>query len=98
MMLSVLTVMFKAYDTDNTGYLSRDEVFKMIKASFTARGERVDDDEVMRAVDSTFEEIDTNRDNKLTFDEFKSAVYANKLLINCSVHFPSSTVQPQSAK
>jgi len=87
---SFTLVMFKSYDTANRGHLTREEVYKMIKASFAARGEKVADKDVLQAVEDTFEEIDSDHDNRLSFDEFKQAVYSNKLMINCSVHFSST--------
>ncbi|KAH3721552.1 calmodulin-A-like [Dreissena polymorpha] len=59
---------FQLYDKDGSGYLSRDEVRDVIKASNCFGSEGFED-----AVDEIFAEADPNNDGKVTLDEFMKA-------------------------
>lgn len=82
-----LKFMFKYYDLDGSGTLSPDEVYYIFKTSALTQGVQVSDDEIQQAVVQCFKEIDVDGDGQLTFEEFKSAIENQKLLVNCLVHY-----------
>ena len=57
---------FQVFDTDNSGYITKDELHQIL-------GKKADP----RYVEALIEEADTNKDGKISFDEFK-AVFGRK--------------------
>jgi serine/threonine-protein phosphatase 2B regulatory subunit len=82
--------MFRSYDTQNRGYLTREEIYKIFKASSITSGQQAPESEILKAVEDCFAEIDVDGDGKLSYDEFKHAVETQKLQINCSVHYSAN--------
>jgi Ca2+-binding EF-hand superfamily protein len=62
--------MFDAYDTDNNGSLSPEEVYMMLQKIFASRGQLLMHDELKTMVENAFLQTDVNRDGLITFDEF----------------------------
>eukprot|EP01095_Lingulamoeba_sp_RSL-Kostka_P006234 TRINITY_DN194_c1_g2_i1.p1 TRINITY_DN194_c1_g2~~TRINITY_DN194_c1_g2_i1.p1 ORF type:complete len:224 (-),score=69.16 TRINITY_DN194_c1_g2_i1:23-694(-) len=62
-----LKFMFELYDSDNSGYIDRNEVTKIIKflKKIDKVSEPVDD-----IVEKTFQRLDENNDNKIDLNEF----------------------------
>lgn len=61
-----MTKMFKLYDLDNSGYITIDERLAMDRAMSEARGLAFDE----ATSRETFHKGDTNKDEKITLDEF----------------------------
>ena len=73
---------FKLYDVDNDGYITRDEMYDIVGAIYEMLGganRPADDSQALDAtsdespnvrVDRIFALLDTNRDNKLSLNEF----------------------------
>lgn len=91
--LSLQTVLFNAYDTDGSGTLTPDEVFNIFKASLASKGEAIDNEEISKMVSECFRQIDINNDGEINFEEFKSAVTNQQLMISCFVHYPQQQQQ-----
>ena len=69
-----LQFMFKAYDTDGSGFLTPDEVINIYRASLLSQGKPVEPQKLRAMVHAAFEKIDANKDGKLSFREFALAV------------------------
>eukprot|EP01027_Heterolobosea_sp_BB2_P017317 GEZU01024543.1.p1 GENE.GEZU01024543.1~~GEZU01024543.1.p1 ORF type:complete len:117 (-),score=13.36 GEZU01024543.1:61-411(-) len=70
------TVSFRLYDLDHNGYITHDEMVKIVTALYrmlgnlvSMHGEEYDTPE--KIVSRIFEEMDTNRDGRLSLDEYK---------------------------
>jgi hypothetical protein len=46
-------------------------------------------------VDECFRQIDVNGDGEINYDEFKTAVTNQQLMISCFVHYPTDQQQQQ---
>lgn len=73
---------FMAYDTNHNGSIDKQEMLKLIIASARARGMLLTDNELINAVEKVFQSADKNNDGVLNYEEFKSAIVNNQLLIN----------------
>eukprot|EP01027_Heterolobosea_sp_BB2_P017316 GEZU01024542.1.p1 GENE.GEZU01024542.1~~GEZU01024542.1.p1 ORF type:complete len:132 (-),score=14.09 GEZU01024542.1:61-456(-) len=67
---------FRLYDLDHNGYITHDEMVKIVTALYrmlgnlvSMHGEEYDTPE--KIVSRIFEEMDTNRDGRLSLDEYK---------------------------
>jgi Ca2+-binding EF-hand superfamily protein len=61
-------VSFKLYDMDNDGYIDKNELFQMLRASlFENFMLELSEAQMKKLVDSTFDEVDTNGDGKISF-------------------------------
>ncbi|XP_065040266.1 calcium and calcium/calmodulin-dependent serine/threonine-protein kinase-like [Musa acuminata AAA Group] len=73
-----LRLCFQMYDTDRSGYISKEELASMLRAlpedclpaDITEPGK----------LDEIFDQMDANSDGKVTFDEFKAAMHRNSSL------------------
>ena len=54
----------------------------LLRSTFEAKGYKLTINELTNYATKIFEGYDTNRDNVLSFDEFKNAVLDNQLLLN----------------
>lgn len=81
-----LKFLFDAYDTDGSGTLTPDEVANIFRASLASTGQPANYAEIRQMVDDCFKEIDVNGDGEINYEEFKSAVVNQQLMINCFVH------------
>jgi len=82
-----LKFLFNAYDTDGSGTLTPDEVFRIFKASLASKGEAVNANQIREMVDECFRQIDVNGDGEINYEEFKTAVTNQQLMISCFVHY-----------
>jgi aspartate-semialdehyde dehydrogenase len=62
--------------------------------SLVSSNQQISEEQLKRIVDECFKQIDTNHDGKLSYEEFKAAIESQKLLINCFVHYPTTTPPP----
>jgi Ca2+-binding EF-hand superfamily protein len=89
-----LKFLFDAYDVDGSGTLTPDEVYNIFKASLASKGEPVGTKEIRDMVDECFRQIDVNGDGEINYEEFKTAVTNQQLMISCFVHYPTEK-EPQ---
>ncbi|KAI3385891.1 hypothetical protein SNEBB_006300 [Seison nebaliae] len=62
---------FKIYDIDNDGYIGNGELFQVLK---TMVGNNLEEEQLQQIVDKTIWYADTDKDGKISFNEFKSIV------------------------
>jgi serine/threonine-protein phosphatase 2B regulatory subunit len=81
--LAKAQVMFKIYDVNNDGFISNGDLFKSLKLMV---GSNLDDLQLQQLVDRTIFQADTDKDGKLSFDEFldmiKKVDFEGKLLLD----------------
>lgn len=68
-----LKMAFTFFDTDNSGFLSKDE----IRAALGLNGNK-DDNDARKMLDEVLAELDENNDNQISFEEFKKLVQSIK--------------------
>ncbi len=71
---SSMLVSFKIYDIDNNGFIDKNELFQILKASLHDSFIDMTDEQMHSLVDSTFAECDTNHDDQISFDEYREMV------------------------
>jgi Ca2+-binding EF-hand superfamily protein len=77
-----LELAFKAYDLDGNGVVDRNELFQILRGSLRANGfASLDDDAINKIVDKCFDDADLDGDGTLDYDEFKSAVLRNQIVV-----------------
>ena len=62
---------FKVYDIDRDGFISNGELFIVLKMMV---GSNLKDQQLQQIVDKTIMEADTNKDGKISFEEFTKMV------------------------
>jgi Ca2+-binding EF-hand superfamily protein len=71
MLTNTRTVSFKIYDLDRDGYIDKEELFHMLQASlFENFLLELSESQMRKLVDSTFEEVDLNKDGRLSFGKY----------------------------
>ena len=70
---------FDAYDTNGDQVIDKKEFYQIIQASMRVS---LPKETIQKIVDDTFEEMDTEADGVLTFDEFKAAVMRRKITVD----------------
>ena len=78
--LNTLGVIFRQLDKDNSGMLSKEEIFEGIEAAKLDLVTSLGDQEVDRG--ELFDRMDTDGDGMIDFDEFVRAAYSKTKLIN----------------
>ncbi|CAG2177780.1 unnamed protein product, partial [Oppiella nova] len=63
---------FKLYDLDNDGFITREEMILIIEAIYQMLGPNTEseDENAEKRVEMIFNHLDTNKDDKLSMDEF----------------------------
>ncbi|XP_035039304.1 EF-hand calcium-binding domain-containing protein 1-like [Hippoglossus stenolepis] len=73
---------FNVYDLNSDNYISREEMFQMLKDSLIRQPSEEDPDEgVKELVEMTLKKMDYDHDGRLSFDDFKKAVKEENLLL-----------------
>jgi hypothetical protein len=73
---------FEVYDLNADGYISREEMFQILKNSLTKQPTDEDPDEgVKDLVEMTLKKMDFDHDSRLSFDDYKQAVFEEPLLL-----------------
>eukprot|EP00300_Choanocystis_sp_HF-7_P029432 c3628_g1_i2.p2 GENE.c3628_g1_i2~~c3628_g1_i2.p2 ORF type:complete len:200 (+),score=50.58 c3628_g1_i2:100-699(+) len=83
-----LALSFQIYDIDGDGFIDKDELFQILKASLLENYMLDMSEEHMRSlIDQTFLEADKNSDGRISFDEYTAMVRAHpNILANFSVN------------
>uniref|UniRef100_A0A8C3LBQ5 EF-hand calcium binding domain 1 n=1 Tax=Chrysolophus pictus TaxID=9089 RepID=A0A8C3LBQ5_CHRPC len=73
---------FEVYDLNGDGYISREEMFQMLKNSLLKQPSEEDPDEGIKdLVDIALKKMDHDHDGKLSFADFEEAVKNENLLL-----------------
>ncbi|XP_039592808.1 EF-hand calcium-binding domain-containing protein 1-like [Polypterus senegalus] len=73
---------FDVYDLNGDGYISREEMFHMLKNSLTKQPTEEDPDEGIKdLVEITLKKMDHDHDGRLSFSDFEKAVRDEELLL-----------------
>lgn len=73
---------FEVYDLNADGYISREEMFQILKNSLTKQPTEEDPDEgVKDLVEMTLKKMDFDHDSRLSFEDYKQAVLEEPLLL-----------------
>ncbi|XP_074007193.1 calaxin isoform X2 [Numenius arquata] len=73
---------FEVYDLNGDGYISREEMFQMLKNSLLKQPSEEDPDEGIKdLVDIALKKMDYDHDGKLSFMDFEKAVRDENLLL-----------------
>ncbi|XP_035174623.1 EF-hand calcium-binding domain-containing protein 1 [Oxyura jamaicensis] len=73
---------FEVYDLNGDGYISREEMFQMLKNSLLKQPSEEDPDEGIKdLVDIALKKMDYDHDGKISFADFEKAVRDDNLLL-----------------
>lgn len=74
---------FKIYDIDGDGFIDKEELYGVLKATLSETSIVLLTEQQMRElVDQTFLEVDANSDGKISFEEFKEMVRRHPAVLN----------------
>jgi Ca2+-binding EF-hand superfamily protein len=72
------------YDLNGDGYISREEMFQMLKTSIIKQPSEEDPDEGIKdLVEIALKKMDKDHDSRLSFQDFHQSVLADPLLLEC---------------
>uniref|UniRef100_A0A8C7ACX6 EF-hand domain-containing protein n=1 Tax=Neovison vison TaxID=452646 RepID=A0A8C7ACX6_NEOVI len=81
-LLVLWTVCFEVYYLNGDGYISREEIFDMLKNSLHQQSSEEETDEgIKELVDITLKKMDYDNDGKISFADFEKAVKEERLLL-----------------
>ncbi|PNF20379.1 EF-hand calcium-binding domain-containing protein 1 [Cryptotermes secundus] len=73
---------FLVYDLNNDGFITRDEMFSLLKNCLMKQpGDEDPDEGVKDLVELVLRKLDTDRDGKISFQDFQTAVREEQLLL-----------------
>jgi Ca2+-binding EF-hand superfamily protein len=77
---------FALYDLDHDGYITKEEMQQIVESIYKMVGGMVktgtDEDTPEKRVNKIFDAMDTNKDGKLSFDEFKEGSRHDPTILN----------------
>ena len=84
-----LELVFKIYDLNKNGKLTKKEVTRVLKSILKLNEKRmpISDLEIQRIIDHMFEVIDTDKNNYLTVDEFIEGCKKDKNILETFNYF-----------
>lgn len=74
-------VCFEVYYLNGDGYISREEIFDMLKNSLYQQSSEETDEGIKELVDLTLKKMDYDNDGKISFADFEKAVKEDRLLL-----------------
>lgn len=75
---------FNVYDLNGDGYISREEMFQMLKTSIIKQPSEEDPDEGIKdLVEIALKKMDKDHDSRLSYSDFLSSVQSDPLLLEC---------------
>jgi Ca2+-binding EF-hand superfamily protein len=83
-----LQFVFTLYDADNSGYLDEYELQNIFKSALLSRGVIAQHDELQKLARSALNLADSNRDGKISFEEFCTSLGSNELIQSSFIKFP----------
>ncbi|XP_011362986.2 EF-hand calcium-binding domain-containing protein 1-like [Pteropus vampyrus] len=72
---------FEVYYLNGDGYISREEIFDMLKNSLYQQSSEETDEGIKELVDLTLKKMDYDNDDKISFADFEKAVKEDRLLL-----------------
>lgn len=72
---------FRLYDLRQTGYIEREEVRQMVVAILSECGLNVGNEILETIIDKTFQDVDADKDDKISKEEWKEFVIRNPSLL-----------------
>ncbi|KAJ1694411.1 hypothetical protein LUZ63_011109 [Rhynchospora breviuscula] len=76
-----ITFAFRLYDLRQTGFIEREEVKQMVVAVLLESDTKLTDDLLEAIIDKTFEDVDADRDGKISRDEWTNFAFLNTSLL-----------------
>jgi len=78
-----LNFSFRIYDLDGDGFIDKDELYHMLKASiFETLVLQLSESQMRALVDHTFEEVDINHDGRISFEEYKAMAMKHPKIVD----------------
>ncbi|VDI52603.1 Hypothetical predicted protein [Mytilus galloprovincialis] len=76
---------FDVYDMNSDGFISREEMFHLLKQSLIVPGNEQDDpdDGVKDLVEVALKKLDQDHDTRVSFEDFKTSIHDDNLLLEC---------------
>lgn len=83
----IYLVIFRMYDLDKDGFISKDEMYKVISELYVMMGDLVslqgeEYDSAIKLVDKVFHEMNVSKNGKLSFEEFKNGSLKDPTISN----------------
>jgi len=73
---------FQVYDLNSDGYISREEMFHLLKNTLVKQSTEEDPDEgVKELVETALKKLDNDHDGRVSYNDFKTSVLSEKLLL-----------------
>jgi len=75
---------FQVYDLNSDGYISREEMFHLLKSTLVKQSTEEDPDEgVKDLVETALKKLDCDHDGRISYADFKQAVTQDTLMLEC---------------
>jgi len=75
---------FDVYDMNSDGWITKEEMFHMLKFCLPQRQQEEDPDEGVRdLVECALKKLDTDQDSRVSFEDYTKAVHKDELLLEC---------------
>ncbi|KAI7872282.1 hypothetical protein BDF14DRAFT_1697166, partial [Spinellus fusiger] len=82
-----MTLSFKLYDVNRDGYLSKQELAKVMLQLSHAFSEQDQSTEIKQLIERLFQDLDVDGDGKLSFEEYKLSALKEPLMADFLEHF-----------